>query len=147
MVNDAKILNIPLSMIIIDLDDFKEVNDNYGHLAGDHVLQSFAHLVESNLRDIDIFGRIGGDEFAIFLPETRLNKAKAMAERIRLLICKHDFSFSNYQSIPVSISVGITTTQAKTVERNELLNQADKALYAAKDSGRNAVKSGICLID
>lgn len=132
--------NHPLSALMIDIDNFKEVNDKFGHLVGDHVLTSVAAVIQSILRESDIVGRYGGDEFAILLPETSETRAFEVAERLRNAIGQAKFEGPN-GSLNVTISLGVAQLakprkKAGTV-LDELQHQADQALYAAKRAGRN----------
>ena len=130
--------NNPLSFMMLDIDFFKKVNDNYGHLAGDHVLKEVAGIIKSTLRDSDICGRFGGEEFSVILPNTKLSGAMKLAERIRKNIQNHDFIFNN-QKIPVTLSIGITSA-SKNDSGFSLIDRADEALYEAKKKGRNRVE-------
>ncbi len=124
--------------LMFDLDHFKRVNDTYGHLAGDFVLKELATLVHFTLRDSDIFARVGGEEFIILLPQTKLNGALKTAQKIRTSIEKHSFNF-NGEVIPITISAGITSTIANDTYFSTL-DRVDKALYKAKANGRNRVE-------
>jgi diguanylate cyclase (GGDEF)-like protein len=125
------------SIALIDLDLFKRVNDDYGHDAGDQVLKDFSELTRSVIRQTDIAARWGGEEFLILLPDTSLLQALTLAERLRLEVDRHPFSFGD-TPIPVTISAGICSI-AKAGSVNELLKQADLHLYSAKKSGRNRI--------
>lgn len=127
-----------LSLIMFDIDHFKILNDNYGHKTGDLVLQKIADITRSVLRDIDIIGRIGGEEFAILLPQTDINEAKNVAERLRLEISKGIVKTNKEEVTNFTASFGIVLdTKNKNID--ELLISADTALYEAKNSGRNKV--------
>jgi diguanylate cyclase (GGDEF)-like protein/PAS domain S-box-containing protein len=130
----AQRYNTQLSLIIFDIDHFKQVNDTYGHLAGDNVLKNLARLVASNLRQIDIFARWGGEEFVIQAPETAIDGAVRLAEKLRSKIETHDFS----EPEKVTTSFGVTALK-KGDDTISLLNRADEALYRAKENGRNQV--------
>jgi len=127
-----------LALIMFDLDHFKLINDNYGHQCGDVVLIKISQLVQSLLRHCDLFGRYGGEEFAIILPETDLIGAKDVAMRIRQAIDETVIKFHN-ENIRISASVGVTTIDAKDKRYEDMINNADVALYRAKDAGRNLV--------
>ena len=128
-----------LSLLIIDIDHFKRVNDNFGHMAGDTVLRKLSGKLAKQLRSNDYLARYGGEEFAIILPETSLNTAHILAERIRKAVGEQDYDLGNEQSAPITISIGIASfsSQAKTVD--QLILNADSALYEAKETGRNRV--------
>ncbi len=131
----------PLSLLLMDLDHFKQINDQYGHAAGDVVLKECARVVEPEIRASDYFARIGGEEFAIVLPESDLRSARQLAERVRRAIAAHAFD-SPQGALTVTVSVGVATTVSDQDESPEcLLIRADKWLYAAKSEGRNRVRS------
>ena len=130
--------NKPLSILMLDIDFFKKVNDTYGHLAGDFVLKEVADIIKSTIRNSDACGRFGGEEFIIVLPNTKLNGAMKLAERIRENIQNHKFIFQN-QEIPITISIGITSA-SKNDSLFSLIERADEALYEAKSKGRNRVE-------
>lgn len=120
----------PLSIIIIDIDFFKKVNDTYGHLTGDKILKSLAKLLQEKLRKYDVLSRFGGEEFFIMLPNTKIQKAKKVAERLRK-------SVENSKIKPkITISLGLTEYKKKDT-MNKMFKRADKALYVSKDKGRN----------
>lgn len=127
----------PLSMLLMDLDHFKTINDTWGHQCGDMVLQLFANAVKTNIRGIDVFGRYGGEEFLILLPETDKTMAEETARRVCRLIADLPIYFET-QSIKITVSIGVSGTwdmEKPVVEA--LLQNADKALYKAKSQGRN----------
>lgn len=130
------------SLLMIDLDQFKQLNDRYGHAAGDRVLLRFSTLVQQLLRESDLFGRLGGEEFAILLPETDLEQAVAIADRLREAIAvpttQHDAA-NPTPAASVSIGVAQVGLDETTIEAG--LHRADEALYAAKKAGRNCVRS------
>jgi diguanylate cyclase (GGDEF)-like protein/PAS domain S-box-containing protein len=128
-----------LSIILFDIDDFKQVNDAFGHLVGDKVLENLTQHCQVDLRSFDIFGRYGGEEFVIVLPETDSDHAWQVAERIRVLI--ENLSIPDaHESVHVTISAGIASLGAHSkMSRDQLLEQADRALYRAKAAGRNQV--------
>lgn len=128
----------PLSLMMIDIDHFKNVNDTYGHIAGDNVLGSFANIIKESVRDIDIAGRLGGEEFGIILPKTTLENAKQVGERLRKNIEGNIFEYKD-SSISITISVGIATYNKENPSIDNMLHKADVALYEAKNSGRNSV--------
>jgi diguanylate cyclase (GGDEF)-like protein len=128
-----------LSMIMFDIDYFKKVNDTYGHSVGDLVLQKIADICRDILREIDVIGRIGGEEFAILLPQTGAEKAQKAAERLRVAISQAQVVVSEGLSPSFTASFGVSVADGKDVSIDQLLNQADNALYEAKESGRNRV--------
>lgn len=128
----------PISMLMFDLDHFKEINDTYGHIAGDQVLRTLAGRCMSTIRGADLVGRIGGDEFSILLPETDSVGAYTMAERIRKCITESPV-INNGVEIWLTVSLGVATKTKSTAELLELYKMADVAMYKAKISGRNRV--------
>ena len=129
------------SVILLDIDHFKQVNDHYGHDAGDQILQDFASLLVELSRTSDLASRWGGEEFLLLLPDTSLLEALALAERLRSAVEQHEFIHDG-QHIPVTISAGVcTTNRAGSIE--ELLRQADNNLYSAKSQGRNRITPSV----
>jgi len=128
----------PLALLMIDVDHFKSVNDTYGHDIGDEVIRAVADTLQKQKRVPDIAGRLGGEEFALLLPEATLDSAVAAAERLRGLVEVQVITVDG-QHIPVTISVGASAVQIETLGIEELIKQADVALYEAKRSGRNRV--------
>ena len=124
----------PLSLIMIDIDFFKDINDRFGHQAGDKTLQAFSKIILSLIRNTNIFGRIGGEEFAILLPDTSKQDAKKIAERIRKSIFNEKSRFIEH----ITISLGVTEFYPDDTS-NSIFHRADIALYAAKSDGRNKV--------
>jgi diguanylate cyclase (GGDEF)-like protein len=122
---------------MLDLDHFKEVNDRFGHSAGDEVLRRFVHMLQQRVRKFDIVGRLGGEEFSILLPETPLDQAQVLAERIRASMQKMQFRFCG-QEVTVTVSLGVSQYESKQLLK-DFLQQADEALYEAKRKGRNQV--------
>jgi two-component system cell cycle response regulator len=127
-----------LSLVMFDIDHFKKVNDTYGHLAGDYVLKHLAQAVKTRIRREDCFARYGGEEFSIVLPEIDGLNAKPFAEKIRQLVEATEFRFEN-TAMPVTISMGVATMDAESVDAQALVKRADERLYEAKSSGRNRV--------
>ncbi len=127
----------PLSVAFVDLDHFKVVNDSHGHQVGDVVLRCVADLFRTNLRQTDVVGRYGGDEFMIVLPETGPAAATEVAEKLRLLVQTASFDASPGLSIELTVSVGIAGGQGKALGAEALVRDADQAMYAAKSLGRN----------
>lgn len=124
-----------LSLIILDIDRFKEVNDTYGHIAGDNVLKAVAGIAKENIRETDSLVRWGGEEFIIIAPGTSLEGAAELAERIRKSV--EDFDFGQFKT--VRISLGVTQFREQDTE-NTFLRRADDAMYTAKNKGRNRVE-------
>ena len=129
----------PLSILMLDIDHFKTINDNYGHHVGDLVLQQFAEIIEGSIRTSDYAARYGGEEFVVTLPETPIAEAKELAERIRKQVAQHPFSIENEQDIHLTISLGISTFSERCQTGKELLTASDSAMYASKKAGRNQV--------
>jgi len=130
----------PLSAIMLDLDHFKQINDHYGHMAGDHVLQAVVQLVRDNIREVDILGRYGGEEFAILMPNTALPGTLDIAQRVCMTIASQSVQVDD-ETIPVTTSLGVVSlVDAKDINVEMLLDKADQALYAAKQAGRNRVE-------
>jgi diguanylate cyclase (GGDEF)-like protein len=127
-----------LSLALIDIDHFKQVNDVYGHLAGDHVLKKLAHAVKSRIRKEDLFARYGGEEFGLMLPELDVASASVVAEKIRRIVEVEPFEFDG-KAIPVTVSVGVAGMGPDAEDVAALLNLVDGRLYEAKESGRNRV--------
>ena len=128
-----------LSVLMLDIDFFKEVNDTYGHQAGDTVLQAIGNVFQDSIRKSNLAARLGGEEFAILLPATDSNAAVLTAERLRAFIANMIVTVPPDLSIKVTVSIGIATLENKNINFDTLLDQADKALYEAKKTGRNKV--------
>lgn len=130
----------PLSFMVLDIDFFKKINDSYGHQSGDIVIMKFAEVCQSILRSVDIMGRIGGEEFAVMLPETSKDKALEVAERLRETVENMRVVLEgNALPIQVTVSIGLVSLTSKDKSLESLLKLADQALYQAKNSGRNRV--------
>jgi diguanylate cyclase (GGDEF)-like protein len=133
----------PLSLILVDIDHFKVVNDTYGHLAGDRVLKSLAETLTSQSRDYDRAGRFGGEEFVLLLAQTTEHDACNIAERLRCYVASLEIPSDDRQGAPavkVTISIGVTAlARGESYELTDLLAAADSAMYAAKQAGRNQV--------
>jgi diguanylate cyclase (GGDEF)-like protein/PAS domain S-box-containing protein len=127
------------SILMLDIDHFKQINDTHGHQAGDVVLKSLAMTFQEVLRNIDIVGRLGGEEFAAVLPETGIEKATEVAERLREVISGGEVTLPEGIKIHFTVSIGIAALIDHSSTIDMLLNEADKALYRAKQSGRNKV--------
>jgi len=137
--NKAREAGFPLSILMMDIDGFKIINDNYGHSAGDIVLAKVAAIAKSEMRGFDILGRYGGDEFLIGLVHTDFEAALMVAERIRIAIANAEIFVSNIMPIKVCVSIGVRCLQSE-MTLDELINNADKKLYEAKSEGKNSVK-------
>ncbi len=135
-ISKFKALNIPLSIILFDIDFFKKVNDNFGHAAGDEILITVGRILKENFRNSDISTRWGGEEFLIILSDTEINNAVNQAEKIRIIIADYKFSIP----IPVTCSFGVASAR-KTDNIDSLIKRADDGLYQAKENGRNQVVS------
>ncbi|PKH04381.1 hypothetical protein CXF72_01155 [Psychromonas sp. MB-3u-54] len=127
-----------LAVMMIDLDHFKSINDQYGHAAGDTTLLSVANTLKAMMRNVDIMGRIGGDEFAVIMPHTDLKMAIELAQRLRLGIEKIDIIIDD-QPLNITACFGVTRLDVKNESLDEALKRDDKALYLAKENGRNRV--------
>ncbi len=137
--NRAARYNKALSIIICDLDNLKKINDSLGHQAGDRALCHMADTLTSLLRAQDIAGRYGGDEFLVILPETDINGATSFAERFRAEVAASQFHFPGYQTVRITLSVGVCSLSPYMKNIEELVRPADEALYESKHSGRNTV--------
>ncbi|MBU1235597.1 MAG: diguanylate cyclase [Gammaproteobacteria bacterium] len=129
----------PLAILMLDIDHFKAVNDTHGHRVGDNVLKEFARLCQQTLRTFDTVGRVGGEEFAILLPQTSHEQAVGVAERIRQLVEHARLSLEHGLPLQFTVSIGVAEVPDTPTNIDTLLNQADTALYDAKRTGRNRV--------
>ena len=129
---------LPMSLMMLDLDHFKSINDTWGHLQGDQVLRELASLCQGILREEDLMARLGGEEFAVLLPLTPESHCRQLAERLRRRIAEHDFGVGPGQ---VTISIGIAEHRVGD-SREILMQRVDDSLYAAKHGGRNRVMAG-----
>ncbi len=129
----------PLSVVMMDLDHFKQVNDTLGHLAGDAVLEGVAKHLQAYLRTTDVAGRYGGEEFLAVLHHSAPDGAAVMAERVRLAIEHAVFEGPETRPVEVTVSMGIASFVPEMIESEEIIAAADRALYAAKEAGRNCV--------
>lgn len=128
-----------LSILMLDVDYFKRINDVYGHHVGDVVLQKLGDICGKTLREIDISGRLGGEEFAFLLPETALEQAREVAERLRQAVAAAGLAQPAAEDLACTVSIGVAQLADDDADINDLLKRADKALYAAKHAGRNQV--------
>lgn len=139
---DAQRRQTPLAVFLLDVDNFKHYNDTNGHVAGDHLLRALAQLIQQNVREEDVFGRFGGEEFLLILRDTRLAEGLAVAEKLRALIASHPFACAERQPLGcVSVSGGVAEYPDDALDSTRLLKVADAALYRAKRSGRNLVRA------
>lgn len=130
----------PYSLMMIDLDYFKTVNDRFGHISGDAALKQFAGIVREQIRGTDIFGRLGGEEFGIILPETGLAEALVLGERICKALYSTDIKVSADRAVRVTASIGLAEACAAHSTLDDVISVADTALYRAKDKGRNCME-------
>jgi diguanylate cyclase (GGDEF)-like protein len=126
-----------LSVAFIDIDRFKPINDTYGHHTGDRVLRDIALLIGDNIRASDLFGRYGGEEFMLILPETTPEEATVLAEKLRQLVMDHPLTIAPRQVLQITISIGVAGDLGSQLQADRLVDQADAAMYAAKSLGRN----------
>jgi diguanylate cyclase (GGDEF)-like protein len=131
----------PLALTMFDIDRFKAINDEHGHLGGDFTLREVAGLVKATIRKEELFARYGGEEFVIVLPETNREGGLAVAERIRALVEQHPFQYEG-KTYHATLSAGLAATDGdETLTPNDLIRQADEKLFEAKNAGRNRVVS------
>ncbi len=135
----ARRYQTPLSLLMIDADRFKSINDRFGHHIGDEVLKALAMIGQRQLRETDLFARLGGEEFAILLPQTDLADAQVVAERLRQTIAEHTVD-TEQGLLNFTVSLGLSSLSPVTADLDDLLRQADVALYQAKQNGRNRVE-------
>jgi diguanylate cyclase (GGDEF)-like protein len=129
----------PFALLLLDIDHFKDVNDTYGHQAGDEVLKSLARIFKKHTRDVDIAARYGGEEFIAILPESDEAKAHAVAERIRKAVAENPFLLPGGQAVPVTVSIGVACYPGCAANMDQIVAHADQAMYLAKQTGRNRV--------
>jgi len=137
----------PLSLLFIDLDGFKAVNDTHGHLFGSRALVEAAAVIRQSARETDVVSRFGGDEFALVLPDTGGEGAYAVGERIRERIAAHRFLVGDGLDIHLTVSIGVATLPDVAASAEELVQAADKAMYMVKDSGKNGIQAAIAPAD
>lgn len=135
LINDAA--QYPISMAMIDIDFFKQANDNFGHDAGDLILKQLGQLLKQNYRKTDCLVRLGGEEFGILLPNTDSDMAFHLLEEFRQLIARRDMPVGDGLSLRISLSIGLYTAESHRLSLDQLLKNADDALYLAKNAGRN----------
>ena len=139
LINHAKRYKEDFSLSMLDIDHFKKVNDRYGHLTGDEVLEKIASLIYRNMRDTDIVGRYGGEEFIIILPQADSSAAMVVAERIRNIIQNAEMKDSAGNVFAITVSLGLSIWE-QGEDAYSLISRADEALYNAKENGRNRVE-------
>ena len=135
-VDESKRLKSPLSLIMLDIDDFKVVNDTYGHQIGDNVLKKIGEIINLSVRQMDMAARYGGEEFVILMPDTKLNTAVEIAQRLRKKI--KNIQFGDFS---VTISLGVSQLNNQVNSEKKLIEKADHYLYQAKNNGKNRVES------
>ena len=127
-----------MTILVLDLDYFKKINDQYGHVIGDYVLQEFTKQVRQQIRSEDLFGRIGGEEFAILIKDLSLEQSVSIAQRICNTIFNTPIHLDDGQALNISVSIGLSyQTLPYCVPFQQLIKRADEALYLAKEKGRN----------
>ena len=135
--------NFQLSMLLLDIDHFKKINDTYGHYIGDLVLKSLGHLLLKNVRKMDIIARYGGEEIAVIAPHTSVPTAVDLAERLRQIVETSVMvpadKQENRQAVTISVSIGVAGLDRQIVDKQSLIERTDEALYRAKQKGRNRV--------
>ncbi len=139
LINLASRYKEDFSLSMLDIDHFKKINDHYGHLTGDEVLEEIAVLIRRNIRETDIVGRYGGEEFIIILPKTNLSSAWVVAERLRSIIEKTGMKDSAGNAFTITVSQGLVGWE-RDEDAASLISRADEALYKAKEKGRNRVQ-------
>jgi diguanylate cyclase (GGDEF)-like protein len=142
----ARLFETPLTLVLADLDDFKRVNDAHGHLAGDDALRTFGDLLQAHLRKVDVAGRLGGEEFAVLLPETDLEEATLVADRMRGALSEAPLRLSGGVRISLTASFGIAEL-APDQSAQQLMSRADAALYGAKAAGKNRVSIAESIVE
>ncbi len=138
MLAQASAQRKPVSVMLLDIDHFKRVNDTHGHEAGDAVLRGFSARVKSTIRGADLLARMGGEEFVVAMPDTTVEVAWKVAERLREAVAATPFAVRDDLTIPITVSVGVATRE-EGVDADDLLRRADRALYRSKSDGRNRV--------
>jgi two-component system cell cycle response regulator len=135
-------INASLSILMIDIDEFKMINDHHGHRAGDEILRAIGSHLKSSVRASDLIARYGGEEFAVIMPESKARDANFVAERIRTTIAQADYHVDPGKSLHVTVSVGVAVSDDGVPSIDQLIDRADQALYEAKRNGRNKVIFG-----
>lgn len=137
--NEAELSRNPLSLLYIDLDDFKKINDEHGHRAGDLALRAVAHAIRNSIRDTDFAGRVGGDEFIVILPDTDSQCASVVAHRILRNLADISVTVDTTTVSGIAASIGISSCPANATTRRELIEDADRTMYAAKNAGKGTI--------
>jgi len=139
----ARRYGLVLTLLMVDLDHFKRVNDTHGHLVGDEVLREVSMIIQREVRTVDIVARYGGEEFVVVLPETAEEGAVAFAERLRQRIAEHRIAGEEGEdALSLTVSIGVATFPSSSIETtDDLISHADDALYRAKAEGRNKVRA------
>jgi diguanylate cyclase (GGDEF)-like protein len=135
----AERYDVPLSLALLDVDEFKRVNDVYGHEVGDRVLAGVAHECQAELRGSDVLGRVGGDEFVLVMPHTTLDGAAALLERVRQRVEAWRLRAPDERILGVTVTAGVASAAGAGEDLDEVLRRADTALYRGKHAGRNRV--------
>lgn len=136
----ARRFSEPLSLVLLDIDRFKGINDKYGHEIGDRVIVALTKTCSAHLRSIDLLGRVGGEEFAILMPRANKEPATEMAQRLRLLVSEQRVPVNGGREISFTVSLGLSSLRHTTRDIAELMRNADSALYRAKREGRNRLE-------
>ncbi|UDL89463.1 GGDEF domain-containing protein [Mesorhizobium sp. PAMC28654] len=126
------------ALLLIDADHFKRINDTFGHLTGDEALVMISRTIHGSIRELDFVGRVGGEEFCVFLPDTSREEAATIAERVRATVEQIDFRPDGSRAHRLTVSIGVAMAQAGQ-SRTQLMRQVDRCLYEAKEQGRNRV--------
>jgi len=139
----AQRYNFQISMLLLDIDHFKDINDTYGHYIGDLVLKSLGHLLLKNVRETDIVARYGGEEIAVIAPHTSVPAAVDLAERLRQVVETSAIvpadEYEDRQAVTISVSIGVAGLDRQIIDKQSLIERTDEALYKAKQKGRNRV--------
>jgi diguanylate cyclase (GGDEF)-like protein len=129
-----------IAVLMMDIDNFKDINDRLGHQVGDKVMQLFANIVKNNIGESDLLARWGGDEFLMVLPDTNIESARELAQKLKALVSDQiSVESSELQDRPLTVSIGVAGTNGKNLGWSALISRADRAMYAAKTKGRNQV--------
>lgn len=135
----------PLAVLMLDVDRFRDVNEHHGHSAGDHVLRAVADVIRDSLREQDLAFRYGGEEFLLLLPQSNMDEAQALGERLRLLLNAHRIPMEQDTALAITVSIGVACYPRDGTDTETLIDSADRALYGAKSRGRNCCVSTLDL--